>query len=447
MSKAPGVVPYEPRAQFAAFHRRHTRWGVLVCHRRAGKTVAAVNDLIARALYTKKPHARYAYLAPFHSQAKQIAWDYLVRYTQNIRRYMNVSELTVELINGSRIRLYGADNPDALRGIYLDGIVIDEPAQMKLRIWNEVILPALSDRKGWAVFIGTPAGRNAFYKIFKDAEGDPEWFSLLLKASESKILPDEELALLRKEMDEDAYRQEMECDFQAAVRGSYYGKLINQMGDRLRTGLYVPGVKVHAAFDLGIRDDSAVWFWQRIANETRYVGYDDASGLSVQEWIDKLNAQRWEYGRIWLPHDAKARSLQTGTSVVEQFHKLGVRAHLVPSMSLQNGIQATRRNLESCYIDTEGCERGLELLPLYQRLYDTKSQSFAEAPRHDYTSHCADGFRYSSIVAALPTHDVDSSAVPRTPGRIHITPASERTLNALWDVQPAAYARLYERIN
>jgi hypothetical protein len=332
-----------------------------------------------------------------------------------------------------------------LRGIYLDGIVLDEPAQMKMRIWTEVLLPALADRKGWAVFIGTPAGRNAFYHIYRDALGDPEWYSMLLKASESGILPSDELERLRKEMDEDAYAQEMECDFQAAVKGSYYGKLLNQMGTRLRPGLYDSAYPVNAAFDLGNRDDSAVWYWQRMGGETRYVGYEDAAGLSVRDWIDRLRARPWKYGRVWLPHDARARSLQTGQSVIEQFRDLGVRAHLVPSLSVQNGIQATRKNLESCWIDSEACAVGLELLPLYQRMFDTRTQAFADAPRHDYTSHCADAFRYSSLVAALPLHDVESPIITPARSAMVATPPEKRTLNSLWDTRPD-YSRAFERI-
>jgi phage terminase large subunit len=452
-SNVPAVVPYAPRVQFHPFHARSQRWAVLVCHRRAGKTVAAVNDVIARALHTYKTNARYAYIAPFHAQAKQVAWDYLLRYTQNIRRYMNVSELMVELLNGNRIRLYGADNPDALRGIYLDGVVVDEPADMKMRIWTEVLLPALADRQGWAVFIGTPKGRNAFYKVYADALKEPaEWFTMLLKASESRILPQAELDRIRaKQADEDAYQQEFECNFDAAVKGAYFGKIINGMGGRLQPNLYDPAYPVQAAFDLGMRDDTAVWVWQLMQKTVRFVHYTDGSGLSVPDWVDKLRALRhpsspdvpYTFSRVWLPHDAKARSLQTGRSIVEQMITLGVRPHLVPSISLQNGIQAVRALLEQCYVDTSTCSEGLDLLRLYQRVYDTKSQSFAESPRHDYTSHAADGFRYAALVAHRSPSTVESSETVRQ--KPVVTPVEKRTLNSLWDDREMDTS-LYDRI-
>ena len=153
-------LKYRPRAVFSDFHKRNQRWAVIVAHRRAGKTVACINDLIVKAALDKKPNARYAYVAPYHSQAKSIAWDYLMRYSEPLRKSHNQSELWIELINGARIRLFGADNPDALRGLYLDGIILDEYADMRPRVWGEIIRPLLSDRLGWAVFIGTPKGRS-----------------------------------------------------------------------------------------------------------------------------------------------------------------------------------------------------------------------------------------------------------------------------------------------
>src|SRR4249919_3290827 len=144
---------YHPREQFIPFHERSQRWAALVCHRRAGKTVAGVNELVERALYTKKQDGRYSYIAPFYAQAKAVAWDYLLKFSEPFRVKANIAELSVDLFNGSRCRLFGGDNPDALRGLYHDGVLLDEPAQMKPSLWGEVIRPALSDRLGWAVFM------------------------------------------------------------------------------------------------------------------------------------------------------------------------------------------------------------------------------------------------------------------------------------------------------
>lgn len=209
------VIPYSPRKAFLPFHNRAERFAALVCHRRAGKTVATINDIVKRAIECRRPAPRYAYLAPLHRQAKDIAWDYLKRYTAPIPgREVNESELRVDLPGDRRIRLYGADNPDSLRGLYLDGVVVDEPAQMKPAMWQEVLRPALADREGFAVFIGTPKGRNWFYDIYRRGEKDSDWFTMTLKASVSGILSEAERQALVADMTPALIAQEMECSFE-----------------------------------------------------------------------------------------------------------------------------------------------------------------------------------------------------------------------------------------
>jgi phage terminase large subunit-like protein len=159
-------LKYRPRSVFEDFHNRKQRWSIIVAHRRCGKTVACINDLIVRALLENKKHGQYAYICPYYAQSKAVAWQYLERFAQPVLSKSNQSELWVELINGARIRLYGADNPDSLRGLYLDGAVLDEFADMKPRLFGEIIRPLLTDRQGWATFIGTPKGHNAFYDIY-----------------------------------------------------------------------------------------------------------------------------------------------------------------------------------------------------------------------------------------------------------------------------------------
>jgi len=167
---------YKARDAFLDFHYRKERWAVLVCHRRAGKTVATICDTIRRAISENKPDARYAYIAPFYAQAKNIAWDYLLRFAKPAIVKANQSELWVELVNGAKIRLFGADNPDSLRGLYLDGVVLDEYADMKPRLWGEIVRPLLTDRQGWATFIGTPKGHNSFYDIYNEAQKNNNWY-------------------------------------------------------------------------------------------------------------------------------------------------------------------------------------------------------------------------------------------------------------------------------
>ena len=193
------------------------RFSVLIVHRRGGKTLAAVMKLIDAALKNPLPRARYAYIAPELKQAKAVAWDYLRHYALKLpRSSVNESELWVQLPNGARIRIYGADDPDSLRGLYFDGIVLDEVAQMKPHVWGEILLPALADRGGWTLFIGTPKGINLLSDVYFKAEANPEWYARRFTISDTNALSEAELATMRANMTDQQWRQEMLCDFDAS---------------------------------------------------------------------------------------------------------------------------------------------------------------------------------------------------------------------------------------
>lgn len=396
-------MPYAPRGQFKAFHARKERWACLVAHRRAGKTVACINDLIKRAIVDGKENGRYAYIAPFYSQAKTIAWDYLLRFSEPIRTNANASELWVELINGARIRLFGGDNPDALRGLYLDGVILDEYADMRPRVWGEIIRPLLADRQGWAVFIGTPKGHNAFYDVWRTAQASDSWYASSIRASESGLLPPDELRDARQGMTEDQYEQEFECSFEAAILGAYYGKELKTLEDsgRVSDVPYDPALPVYTAWDLGYHDDTAIWFYQVTNSEIHCIDYYSGSGLSVEDYAKAVIQRGYRYARHWLPHDARAKTLASGgRSIIEQLIPLlgGVsKLAIVPSLSVQDGIQAARLMLPRVWFDRENTYDAFELLKQYQREWDEDKKTFRDKPRHDFTSHCADAFRMLAL--------------------------------------------------
>jgi hypothetical protein len=221
------TIPYKPRYPGVHEALDSHRFVVLVAHRRFGKTVLAVNHLIKQAATCTRERGSFAYVAPFRNQAKEIAWGYLKHYTAVIPgRTVNEGDLSLMLPNGARIRVFGADNPDALRGLYFDGVVLDEVAQMKPEVWSEIIQPALADRKGWTLFIGTPKGVNLFSELYGYAreamnEGsdryDPAWAALCYRVDETEALPADEVERLRRELSESAWRQEMLCDFSASA--------------------------------------------------------------------------------------------------------------------------------------------------------------------------------------------------------------------------------------
>lgn len=394
---------YQPRKQFLKFHLRNNRWACIVAHRRAGKTVACVNELLTRGLASTKPSPRFSYTAPFYKQVKRIAWDYLKYYGMPIISKINESELYVDLHNGARISLFGADNPDALRGVYNDGVILDEPADMRPNLWGTVIRPTLADRKGWAAFIGTPKGHNEFYKIYQQSQNS-EWFSMMLRASESGILSAEELADLQKTMSEDQYEQELECSFEAAILGAVYGKWVSQCekDGRVKTNLYDPDLPVHTAWDLGRTDYTAIWFYQMAYNEIRLIDYFEMPGsatpnqdkeTSIQYFCRMLHEKGYKYGKHYVPHDAAYKLLAAnGRSIVEQAKDCDTTMFVVPAQEQQNGIETARLALKYSWFDRDKCVDGIEALKQYQFEFDEEKKVFKPKPRHDWSSHAADAF-------------------------------------------------------
>lgn len=403
-----GVVDlgYRPRPWQLEAHRRRKRWTVLVWHRRAGKTVFAVMAMLHEAIKAvgqKVERPQFAYIAPLYRQAKDVAWDILKSYALKIPgAQANESELRVDLPGGARIRLYGADNPDTLRGIRLDGVVMDEVAQMSPRMWSEVIRPALADRQGWAVWIGTPKGRNSFCEIYERAKRDEagEWYAELRPVSETKALPETELADARRQMTPEEYDQEFECSFQAAIVGAYFGREMAQAeaDGRLTVVPHDPGRECITAWDLGIGDSTAIWIIQIVGMQVRVIDYIESGGVGLDWYAKELDRRPYRYGMHYLPHDAAARELGTGVTREETMRGLGLgRTKIVPRIDVIDGINAVRRLLSRCWFDAKKCERGIEALRQYRRAWDEKGQTFRPHPLHDWTSHGSDAARCLAV--------------------------------------------------
>ena len=395
------VIPYSPRAAFLPFHQRNQRWSVMVCHRRAGKTVACINDLLRKALTTDKPDWRGAYIAPYFGQAKDVAWAYLKRFASVVPgvQFSEV-ELRADFPNGSRIRLYGADNADVrLRGIYLDEVVLDEYADFAPHIWGEVIRPLLADRKGGAVFIGTPKGHNSFYRQFQEADGKADWFRLMLRASETGILPADELTAAASQMTADQFAQEFECSFEAAIQGAYYAKDL-QAADadgRITEVPVDPATPVHTAWDLGVADSTTIIFFQSPrGGSVRIVDAYEASGHGLDHYVRVVKDRAYSYGDHWAPHDIEVRELGTGRSRLETAAGLGIRFRITPNLPVQDGINAARMLIPRAWFDKRRCAGLLDALRQYREKIDDKRQ-VSLGPLHDWTSHYADAFRYLAV--------------------------------------------------
>ena len=394
-------IDYKPREQAKAYHNRKERFAIIVAHRRFGKTVAAVNELIRECFTNPLPNVRVAYIAPFLSQAKAVAWDYVLEYTRDIPNIkINNSELRVDFDNGARIRLFGADNYNAMRGLRFDAVCLDEMADFPASAWPTVLRPSLADRRGKATFISTPKGKNEFWELWDAAQSDPDWFTAMYKASDTGILDDNELEAMRKAMGPDRYEQEIECSFEAAILGAFYGHEMKQATDEGRVSRvpYDPSIAVTTSWDLGIGDSTSIWMCQHVGAEVRLIDYYENSGVGLDHYAKVLAEKGYHYEQHILPHDVQVKELGTGKSRLETLDALGIRdITIAPKLSVDDGIQAARSMIATCWFDAEKCNRGIEALRQYRKDFDEKNKTWRGRPLHDWTSHGADAFRYLAV--------------------------------------------------
>lgn len=413
---------YRPRQFQKVIHRSLKRFNVLVCHRRFGKTVFSIAEMMDQGLNCKHRNPQYAYIAPTYGQAKRVAWEYLKDFARQIPgAKANEAELRVDIPRpdkGDKIRfmLLGAENPDSLRGIYLDGVILDEYAQCDPIIWGQVIRPALSDRKGWAIFIGTPKGQNHFWDIYDNAmrasTSSRSWYVAMYKASETEVLDAEELMEAKMTMSEEEYAQEYECSFSAALVGAYFGKYINDLEKRNRVidFDYDPTVSVSTYWDLGVSDTTAIWFVQRVGSEIRLIDYLENAGVGLEWYAKELKSKPYIYDRHGIPHDGAARELGTGRSRQETLLDYGIRTDIIPRQSIADGINACRILLQkNIWFHKTNCKRGLDALKNYQRKYDSKNQIFLQSPLHNWASNGSDAFRMMGLDLQLPENKFNIS--------------------------------------
>jgi hypothetical protein len=387
------TIPYTPREAFRPFHARRQRWAVLVVHRRGGKTVAVVNDLIKRALLCTRPSPRFAYVAPTYAQAKDVAWMYLCQFAGPVPGVViSQSELSVTLPNGARIRLYGADNYERLRGIYLDGCVIDESADMAPQAWSEILRPALSDREGWCVWIGTPKGRDAFWRLWKDAQGREDTYSLLLPASRSGLLPESELADARRAMvaiqgearGKAAYAQEFECSFDAPIPGAIYGEAVTAARAAGRVSDTVEafaGFPVYTTFDLGAPVNTICWIWQVVGDRVKLLeclrGGDECA--TPAEWAARLKGKAHSYGGHFVPHDGE-------TMWARLLREAGLKGVvcLPRPVDVWDNISDALTSFSRCWFSAKGCAWGLDSLEAYRAREEADGITIRNIPVHDW---------------------------------------------------------------
>lgn len=405
-------VRIKARRQFGELLITEKRWAIAVCHRRAGKTVACVQKLLKGALECKRPDPRFAYVAPLYNQAKDVAWTYLKRLSLPLDGSANESELRVDLPSGARIRLYGADNPDRLRGLYLDGAVLDEYADMQPSVWGEIVRPMLADRQGWATFIGTPKGHNAFYELWENAKVDPAWFPLLLKASETGLIDADELEDARRTMTADQYAQEFECSFEAAVHGAYYAAGLDEARSQGRISRVAqdPIMTVRLFCDIGgtgkKSDAFAIWAAQFVGREIRVLNYYEAKGQPIGHHLSWMRENKYVPGnaRVWLPHDGDTNERIIDWNYRAAFEEAGYEVEVVANQgtgAAKMRIEAGRRLLPFIWFNEDTTKGGREALAAYHERRDEK-RNIGLGPEHDWSSHGADAFGLMCVAYEMP---------------------------------------------
>lgn len=374
-----------------------------------------LNHLIRSALQNKNHNPRLAYIAPTYKQAKSIAWDYLKFYTKNIPgTKWNESELRCDLINGARITLLSSENFDSIRGIYLDICAIDEVAQVSQGLIDEVIVPALSDRKGKLFLIGTPKGmNNIFYDYYQKAQADPKWFLFKAKASETNIVDKEELGNALTVMGNAKYNQEFECSFIGNLEGSIYGEIVQELDDKGNIGAvpYDPSLPVNTAWDIGYNDSTSIIFFQLLNHQINIIETYENDNEPLPHYIKFLQDKDYIYDTHYGPHDLDVTEFSNGKTRREVASALGVRFRIAPRILLEDGIHAVKMLLPRCKIDSDNCADLLIALRHYHRKFNDKERIFKSKPVHDFSSHMCDALRV--LATGLDENKVDNKNLQR----------------------------------
>ena len=405
------VIPYKPRELQNFLHKKcdKNRFNVIIVHRRGGKTVFAINHLIKKALTNKRPYPRYAFISPYRLQGKSTAWDYLKQFSAAIPgTKFNESELRVDFnVNNSRIQIIGAENSSDIRGQYFDGIIVDETQNIDPDLIDTILRPCLSDRNGFAIFIGTPRGRNYFYQLHQLAKQTEDWFTCVFRASETKIIHEKELTDAKAIMSPEAYAQEMECSFQAGISGSYYGAMMESLdkNGHIKDFEIDDSQEVETWWDLGMNDSTVITFVQRTKNEIKVIDSYVNSGEGLDHYLNIIDSKPYIYSKHIAPHDIRVRELGTNKSRWESAKEMGLEFDIAPKLSVEDGIEQVRQLLPKCWFHKRNCNKLVEALKSYCKRWDEKNNCFKNRPLHNWASHFADSFRYGAIVEPIERSD------------------------------------------
>lgn len=386
-----------------------------VWHRRAGKDEFCLHWAAVAAF---QRIGGYWHMLPQASQARKAIWDAINPHTGKrrideafplaLRETTRENEMFIRFKNGSTWQVIGSDNFNSLVGSPPIGVVYSEYALADPAAWA-FLRPIMAENGGWALFVSTPRGRNHMAKLYEYAKHSPDWHADKLNVEDTRAIPLDvidrerrELIAERGEAEAEALiQQEYYCSFDAAIPGAYYAALLNRLEQAGHVGAvpYDPAYPVVTAWDLGIGDSTSIWFAQFVGREVRLIDYYETNGVGLDHYAKVLADKGYYYEKHYLPHDADAKELGTGTTRVETLKKLGIRATVLPIAAIDDGINAVRNLLPRSYFDAAKCERGLDCLRNYQRKWNDDLKIFGDKPLHDWASHGSDSFRYLAMAA------------------------------------------------
>lgn len=390
---------------FRAFERDKKRKLVCIWPRRSGKDVCAFNLTIREAI---RKVGVYYYIFPTYSQARKVIWDSL---TNDGKRFLdfipkglikatNTQQMKITLINNSIIQLIGSDNIDSIVGSNPSGAVFSEYALQDSRAY-QFIRPIFAANGGWALFVSTPRGKNHLWELYQLAKESPDWFCYRLTLDDTCHIPLVEVEKERKEglMSEDLIQQEYYTSFTMGVEGSYYAKYIDRMklNSQISTIPWEGGFKVHTAWDLGVRDSTAIIFFQIIGQAIRIIDYYENSKEGLEYYIRVIREKPYIYGKHIAPHDIKVKEFGSGLTRLNKARNLGINFTVAERLSIADGIEAVRSSFSKIWIDTSNCSLLIKALENYRQEYDSKRKIYNSGPRHDWSSHAADAMRYLCI--------------------------------------------------
>jgi phage terminase large subunit len=414
MTEAPEVnIPngWEPRPYQKNLWRYLEGGGkraVAVWSRRSGKDSLALNWTASAAVQRV---GTYFHCAPEAKHCRKITFDSIdsagrrcinQAFPDVIRSGINENEMRIKLKNGSVWQAVGSDSYDALVGTNPVGIVFSEFALADPRAW-EYVRPILAENNGWALFISTPRGENHFADLYNMAKESPDWFAELLTVEDTGHISMEAIDRERAAgMPESMIKQEFYCSFTSGVAGSYYGEAMELATNegRITNVPWESSLEVHTAFDLGLDDATAIWFFQRTPQEIRLIDYLEDSGQPLDHYVKELNRKPYSYGSHFLPHDIEVREMTSGRSRRSMLRSLGMEVSVVRKSPVEDGINAVRSILPRCWFDATKCARGIKALRSYRTEYDASLGTFRAKPLHDWSCHAADAFRYLALSIA-----------------------------------------------